>query len=80
MIPLLKPADTHLIKIKKLKNFRKIFANLNLTHTQYNMQANVIDITGDGKLTKEILVEGHGESPKQNQTVEGNILVPHNIP
>ena len=33
---------------------------------------NVIDITGDGKLTKEILVEGHGESPKQNQTVEGN--------
>jgi len=36
---------------------------------------NIIDITGDGKLTKEILVEGQGEPPQNKQYVDGkNIL------
>ena len=37
--------------------------------------ANVIDITGDGKLTKEILTPGNGEAPKNKQTVEGSLFL-----
>ena len=35
------------------------------------MSANTIDITGDGKLVKEILVQGNGEAPKDKQYVDG---------
>jgi hypothetical protein len=31
-----------------------------------------MDLTGDGKLLKEIIKEGSGELPKNGQTVEGN--------
>lgn len=35
------------------------------------MASNIIDITGDGKLTKEVLVQGNGEAPKDKQYVDG---------
>ena len=30
-----------------------------------------MDLTGDGKLIKEIIKEGSGDSPKEGQLVEG---------
>jgi len=37
-------------------------------------KSNIIDITGDGKLTKEILVEGQGDLPQNKQYVDGKSL------
>lgn len=36
------------------------------------MESAVIDITGNGKLTKEIIKEGSGDPPKNGTIVKGN--------
>ena len=38
-------------------------------------KSNVIDIAGDGKLIKEIISEGQGDSPKPKQEVEGILFL-----
>lgn len=36
------------------------------------MESSVIDLTGDGKVTKQITKEGSGDPPKNGTTVKGN--------
>ena len=46
---------------------------------QYIPMEDRIDITGDGKVIKEIVQEGNGNKSKQGCTVHGNTLPLHKL-